>query len=223
MKKFLTSSLLLLATLTVWAQGTQAAVQQAADGTVSISASGSDVRGVLHDLFTQAKKNYVCDPFSSFVLHLSLTGVEFEEALQIVCKVANLEYEVQNGIYYVDRKKTQAPTKGATEIKATLPVKPKGKLPDAVLEKMVTVRLDKTELKTVFGEFGKQAGITVEVASSVPGYKIDAYLINTSLKYALDMVTNATALKYRLTDRMTIEIYKPEPENSVKVSGGTGL
>ncbi len=221
MKKLIVSSILLLATLTVWAQGTPASVQQAGNGTVSISASGVDVRGVLHDLFTQAKKNYVCDPFATFVLHLSLTGVEFEEALQIVCKVAGLEYEVQNGIYFVSRKTASSSQKASSEVKATQPIaKPKGKLPETALDKMVTVRLAKTDLKAVFAEFGKQSQTTVEVAPGVPSYKIDAYLINTSLRYALDMVTNATALKYRFTDHLTIEIYKPAPQNSVKISGG---
>lgn len=221
MNKLISSCLLVLATLTVWAQGTQTQVQQAADGTVTISASGQDVRGVLHDLFTQSKKNYVCDPFATFVLHLSLTGVEFEEALQIVCKVADLQYEVQNGIYYVERKKSQAVQKASTEIKAPLPAaKPKGKLPEAVLAKKITIRSAKVDIKAVFAEMGKQCGITIETAAGVPSYKIDAFLIDTSLKYALDMVTNATALKYRFTENQTIEIYKPEPENSVKISGG---
>ena len=42
-----------------------------------------------------------------------------------------------------------------------------------------------------------QAGIAIEVDPTVPGYKLDAYLINTSLKYALDQVTEAAGLKYR--------------------------
>jgi len=220
MKTLVSLLALLMLTATAFAQEAPPKVQQTADGTVSISASGADVRAVLHDLFTQAKKNYVCDPFSSFSLHLSLTGVEFEEALQIVCKIASLDYEVQNGIYFVNRK-SPAVQKAVSQIKATQPVaKPKGKLPESVLQKRVNTRLDKTDLKAVFAEFGKQAGITIEVAASVPTYKIDAYLVNTGLGYALEMVTNATALKYRFTDNLTIEIYKPEPESRVRVVGG---
>ncbi|MCB8933669.1 MAG: hypothetical protein M9921_07590 [Fimbriimonadaceae bacterium] len=220
MKKTLLALVLLLASVSAFAQDGPK-VEQDAAGTVTISASGDDVRKVLHQLFTQAKKNYVCDPYSSFVLHLSLTGVEFEEALQIVCKLASLEYEVQNGIYFVSRKKTPVQTKAAENVKAAQAVeKPKGKLPASVLDKIVNTRLDKTDLKLVFSAFAKQAGITIEVAPSVPAYKIDAYLVNTSLKYALDVVTEATALKYRFTENQTLEIYKPEPENHVKVVSG---
>lgn len=221
MKKILIALALCLASVSAFAQDGPK-VEQDASGTVTISASGDDVRKVLHQLFTQAKKNYVCDPYSTFILHLSLTGVEFEEALQIVCKLASLEYEVQNGIYFVTRKKTTAtPAKASETVKAAQAVeKPKGKLPATVLEKIVNTRLDKTDLKLVFTTLGKQAGITIDVAASVPAYKIDAYLVNTSLKYALDMVTEATALKYRFTENQTIEVYKPEPESKVKVVSG---
>lgn len=220
MKRTLFALILLLLTAGAFAQDVPK-VEQDPNGVVTISASGDDVRKVLHELFTQAKKNYVCDPYSTFILHLSLTGVEFEEALQIVCKVASLEYEVQNGIYFVSRKKTSTQQKAAEEIKATQAVqKPKGKLPESVLEGKVNTRLDKVDLRVLFATLGKQAGVTIEVEGSVPAYKIDAYLINTSLRYALDRVTEATALKYRFTDNKTLEIYKPEPESRVKLVAG---
>src|SRR5262245_25895291 len=72
--------------------------------TVSISAQGADVRTVLGDLFTQADKSYVIAPNIHFQLHLALKDMEFEEALNIVCKTASLKYELQNGIYYISKQ-----------------------------------------------------------------------------------------------------------------------
>ncbi|HMS55847.1 MAG TPA: hypothetical protein PKA27_10635 [Fimbriimonadaceae bacterium] len=180
--------------------------------TVSVNSKGDDVRSVLHGLFEQAKKNYVLEPGVRFVLYLSLKDVDLEEALGLICAQANLSYEIQNGIYFVNRVK-------AVEQKPAVkqPAKPKGKLPETVLNSKVTTRLAKTDLRAVFSELGKQSKITIEVAADVPGYKLDAFLIDTSLRYALDNITKATGLVYVFTDNQTIAIKKPENPNRVNV------
>lgn len=74
------------------------------------------------------------------------------------------------------------------------------------LQKRLTTRMAMADIKDVFNEFAKQTGFTIELDPKVPAYKLDAYLINTSLKYALDVVTEATKLEYVLTDKGTIKI-----------------
>lgn len=68
---------------------------------VKITARGIDVRPIIHDLFDQVKKNYVLDPNVQVQLYMSLHDVEFDEALELICKTAGLTYEVQNGIYFI--------------------------------------------------------------------------------------------------------------------------
>jgi type II secretory pathway component GspD/PulD (secretin) len=170
---------------------------------VSISANGDDVRTVLHSLFTQVHKNYVLEPNIRFVLYLSLSDMDFDEALELVCKTASLKYEIQNGIYFVGKAK---PASGSTA--------PSGKLPQTVLNKIVKTHLVKVDMRALFTELGKQTGVRFEVSERVPAYKLDAFLNGTSLKYALDNITEAAGLQYRFTDRQSIEIIQPEKEAS---------
>src|ERR1044072_860195 len=71
---------------------------------VSITAQSTDVRIVIADLFIQAKKNFVLQPGINFALFLSLDKVTFEDALDIVCKQANLTFIIKNDIYFVSKK-----------------------------------------------------------------------------------------------------------------------
>lgn len=169
---------------------------------VKVNAKGEDVRSVLHELFGQAKKNYVLDPGVRYSLYLSLQDVEFEEALQLVCKMASLKYELQNGIFFVSKTSIAKPSvKPTPKVEA---VKPKGKLPETVLTKTVTTRFDKVDLRALFAEVSKQTGVTIEVDKTIPAYKLDAYLLKTSLKFALVTVCEAAKLKYTFTDNLTI-------------------
>jgi type II secretory pathway component GspD/PulD (secretin) len=221
-------SLCLLA-LPALATDESAARAQTAPG-VTIDSKGADVRNVLHDLFTQQGKNYVLEPNIRFVLYLSLKDVEFEEALHLVCKLSNLEFKIQNGIYFVSQKKAQpkpeppkqdppkqeapAAQPPAQQPKPAAPAPkteaPKGQLPQSVLQKRVTTRFDKIDIRTLFQEFGKQTNVKIEIDKNVPIYRIDAYLLNTSLKYALDTVTGAAGLQYRFTDNQSILIFDPK-------------
>jgi type II secretory pathway component HofQ len=176
---------------------------------VTISSKGADVRSVLFDLFTQAKRSFVLEPEVRHVLYLALTGVEFEEALNIVCRTASLQYEVENGIYFVTKIKAGQKLPAADPTKATATARPLGRLTEQDLQKRVSTRLSMADIRAVFAEFAKQTGIVIEVSDKVPNYKVDAYLIDTSLKYALDVVTRAAGLSYERTENRSIRISSP--------------
>ena len=183
-------------------------VEVNSDGLVTIASKGGSVRNVLFDLFDQTKHNFVLEPNIYFILYLSLAGVEFEEALNIVTTVANLEYEIYNGIYFIGKEKV-----GPTIIKvkkATIaPIKiARGKLTTAELAKRITTRFTKTRLTDVFAAFTKQTGVEIIIDKDVPMYRIDAFLIDTSLEYALTVVARASGLTYKLTDDKQIRISK---------------
>lgn len=221
--------------------GTGSAVTSSTPGTVTIASKGNDVRYVLHDLFDQSKKNYVLDPGVRFVLFLSLRDVDFDEALQTICKNASLSFEIQNGIYYVGKAKSTAPAKDSAsapkivtpksetkpasqaEVKpTTTPKTPKTQESPAssvkvsttsksaipvksVLVNLVTIRVSKTDIKTVFAQIAKQSHSSITLDKAIPAYRLDVNLRQTSLKYALDTICKAAALKYTvLGDRVTI-------------------
>lgn len=185
--------------------------------TVSINAKGDDVRSVVHDLFKQSGKNYVLSPGVRFVLYLSLDKVSFEDALSLICKNANLKFEIQKDVYHIANIPPKVEPKPIIEEKPIIiekapvvkePVKPKGVLPNGVLAKRVTTRIQKREIREVMAALAQQSGVTIEVSEDVPEFKLDAFLINTSLKFALDEITKATKLKYRFTDSLSIAIEK---------------
>ena len=184
-------------------------VQVNTDGLVTIASKGHSVRDVLYDLFVQTNHNFVLEPNIYFILYLSLAGVEFEEALNIVSNVANLEYEIDNGIYFIGKKKV-----GPTIILSPKPTVPpiqklkRGKLTSAEMSKRVTTRCSITSLSDVFAAFTKQTGVEIIMDNDVPMYRIDAFLIDTSLEYALTVVARACGLLFSLTDDKQIRISK---------------
>jgi type II secretory pathway component GspD/PulD (secretin) len=184
-------------------------------GAVTITSNGSDIRKILHDLFTQAKKSYVLEPYFFNQIHLNLVEVPFADALEIICKIGKLKYEDQNGIIFITRDEAARAEAANTKVEKPAPVKPK-RLDPSVLDKKVTTKLIKTDLREVFASFGKQAEIKIEVHAKVPQYKIDAVLVDTPLKNALDVITKTAGLKYRFSDNLSIEIYKPEPVKGQK-------
>ncbi|MFY9233660.1 MAG: hypothetical protein WAO58_04285 [Fimbriimonadaceae bacterium] len=193
-------------------------VKTAADGSVTITSGGRDARLIVHSLFTQAKKSYVLQPQPFKQLHLNLESVPFEEALQIVCKLGQLQVEVKNGIYFISKDPNAvksdtmfSASSDRTDKPTTVASLPSTRLPHSVLGKKITTRMQKTDIREVFADFANQTGINIEVAANVPQYKIDAFLIDTSLMYSLNVINKAAGLKFRFTDRLSIEIYKPEP------------
>jgi type II secretory pathway component GspD/PulD (secretin) len=191
---------------------------------VSVSANGTDVRLALHDLFSQMNLNYVIEPNTKYSLYLSLDKVDFDEALGIVCHLAKLKAEKQNGIYYVtaDTGATKSPThpvqpstkdveKASTRTLKLIPTTVDTSANPAVgwktlKTKMVTTRLPKTSIKKVMAELSDQTGIPITLDPLVPDYKLDAFLNHTSLKYALDHIMAATHLHYSIVDRTSIKI-----------------
>lgn len=186
----------------------QEEVQTSTTGTVTISSKGSDMRSVLHDLFAQSKRNYVLEDEVRKMLYLNLNEVEFDEAFATILKLTEMDYEVQNGIYYIRRagKKATEPAKVEPKPEIKPPAKPSGKLPDSALAKQVTTRYQMKDMREVFASLSQQTGVPIEVDISVPLYKIDAFLIKTSLKYALDHICAAAELTYTLTNEMSIRI-----------------
>lgn len=221
MNKTLIVASLLLLPLAAFAQQAPAAAPAQTDAlpTVSITANGVDVKQILHQLFTQAKKSYVIQPNTFYSLNLVLDGVDFDEALQIVLQTADLKSEVQNGIYFISRKGSGSLIKGKADQKIAdaMPTK-KSYVPESAFNKHLTTRLARATIAEVFASFGKQTGVSFEVDKSVPAYKLDAFLIDTSLRYALDRILKATGLKYDLTDHATIRIYKPTSPDTNRVA-----
>lgn len=196
--------------------------------TVSVAANGSDVRTVLHDLFGQTKQNYVIEPSVRYALYLSLDKVDFDEALAIICHLAKLKAEKQNGIYYVSGETTAVtPTSPnlQTKTKPKDPTPPPADAPPTITQTMlktkhVTTRLAKTDIRKVFAAIAKEAGVPIVVDSSVPQCKLDAFLEKTTLKYALDQIAGAAKLRYRIVEKQSILIYSDETENRVAIIGG---
>jgi len=171
-------------------------------GLVKISSKGTDVRGVLYDLFSQCKKSFVLAPNTRAVLFLSLTDVPFDEALEIICHTAGLKYEVSNAIFYISLNKKEELVKPKPEVAP----KPLGRITEKEIMSKVTTRFTLTDIRQVFGELQSQTGIVIEVDKKVPAYKIDAFLVATSLKYSLDVVTRAAGLVWTRTDNHTLLI-----------------
>ncbi len=211
MKKLASLTALLVCVASIaTADGLPSAIQTHAD-TVTVTAKGHDIRDVLYDLFTQSGKNFVLDSSVAHTLYLNLEKVSFESALEIIVKNGNVNYEVRNGVYFITRAKTtgsKPPVETKTPPPLPIPVA-KTKLTAQDLQKKVTTRFSITDIRVVFAEFGKQAGVKIEVDPSVPAYKLDAYLLDTSLKYGLDVVCDATKLKWVATDYGTIRVTKP--------------
>lgn len=229
--RFTTAAFTLLlasSSLTAWATPVQSApaqsteVQTQENGTVTISSRGGDVRTVLFDLFQQGKKSFVLEPNVRFALYLHLESVDFEEALALILQMSSLKAEKQNGITFIARKPEPKPVapggqpvtppvikpETKPEIKPIPKPQPMGKLTTADLQKRITTRFSMTDLRVVFNELSKQTGLIIEVAPNVPDYRVDAFLIDTSLKFGLDALCVPAGLKWRLSDSMSIIIEK---------------
>ncbi len=189
---------------------------------VSINAKGDDVRSVIHDLFTQAKQNYVLAPGTRFVLYLSLNEKPFVEALRLVCEGANLGFEERGGVYFIDKAKPtkivliapataeRAPileTQASQAIRISDPTA-NLKYEDKVKATKLKTNLKRIELKALCEALGKQAGVQIILDSAIPAYKMDAVLNNVTLKFALDELCKAARLNWSFTSSGQILITK---------------
>lgn len=204
----------LVAVLAVGSAFGQEAVKVDDKGRVTLTSKGKDVRDVLYDLFFQKKKNFVLESNQKYELYLNLSDISFDEALEIVLKQASLKYEIQNDIYYLNKRPaapaglgdgstTKNPTLTPIETGATTrlePVEPTtptaGRVSDADMRKRLTTRFAAVDIRELFADFTRQTGVKIEVAADVPAYKVKAFLIDTSLKFALDTVTKKAKLQY---------------------------
>lgn len=180
----------------------EAAVKTSEAGQITITSRGHDVREVLFDLFEQGSKSFVLEPGAKVDLYLALSGVEFEEALQIICRVSQLEFTLDNGIYFISKRSgAGAGSQGGPVIPP-----PPIRLTENDLKRLVTTKMERADIRAVFADFQRQSGIIIDVDAKVPAYKLDAFLVGTTLKFALDTVTKAADLEYVLTDTRSILI-----------------
>jgi type II secretory pathway component GspD/PulD (secretin) len=189
---------------------------------ITVVSKGHDIRLVLTDIFSQAKKSCIIQPNIHCSLYLSLENTDFDQAVEIICKHANLEAVQQDGIYFIRRPKaadhftaTDSTLPALPPVVSTSKTAPK---PDpiepamsksdieTVLRKRVTTRFAKTNIRTVFDAFSTQTGIYINLDPGVPSYRLDAFLNNTSLRFALNQISRAAKLKYRVLDAHTIRI-----------------
>ena len=177
--------------------------------TVRVKAKGDDLRVVLASIFEQTGQQYVVQTSARQGLYLSLDGVTLEYAIEVIAEVADLEFEKKAGVWYVRTKKPVVHTQ-AQGFAATAPVTTiaKPKIDPFILDKKVSTKLTKTSIKDVFAAFAKQTGTTITLDKNVPLYKIDAFMYDTSLKFALERICKAAGLKYELLPGKTVRISK---------------
>ena len=146
-------------------------------------------------------------------LFLSLNTMDFDETLEIVCRLANLQYEIQNGIYYFTkvRPATSTPNKpntagntGPTANPSSIAARAIGKLSETVLKRAVSGTFTKVDLRAVVKQLGDQAKVTVEIDERVPKYKLDFKLNPTSLGFALKTMAERLDLELVFTDHQTL-------------------
>lgn len=187
---------------------------------VSISSKGDDLRTVIASVFEQTKQQYVIQIVRRQGLYLSLDNSRLDTALDIISNLADVDFSLKNGIWFVTAKKkvlTKIPKVG-TEIQTAaqpfadpfLPSAPVPVVPKISkgLAARLTTKLKRTNIREVFEMFTAKTGVQIVVDETVPNYTIDAYMVKTSLKFALDKVTKAAGLKYDFNDGKTVRISK---------------
>lgn len=199
--------------IAAWGIAASAQTQEPTENTptiVTVNSNGLDVRSVLHQVFTQAKKNYIVDNGVFTRLYINLSEVTFETAIETICKNAALDYEIEGDLYRFFRPK-QATAQVVQS--ASLPTVNKV-LDQSVLNKKINTRLDQVDIRKAIAEISKQAGVPIEVAPEVKALKVNAYLIETSLRYALNSITQAAKLTYVFTNKGTILICDPSSDKT---------
>ncbi len=195
MKKFLLTALVLGLSVAAFAQNM----------TVRVKAKGDDLRVVLASIFEQTGQQYVVQTSARQSLYLSLDGVTLDYAIEVLTEIADVEFEKKSGIWYVRSKKPVVKTQAQGFAPVAMAA---AKIDPLILDKKVSTKLTKTSLKDVFAAFAKQTGTTIVIDKNVPLYKIDAFMYNTSLKFALERICKAAGLKYELAPGKTVRIRK---------------
>ncbi len=199
---------------------------------ITLRSRGGDAREVIAQLFEQAGAEYVIEANVKQSIYISVSNVPFGTALDILSRLADVSFLKKQGVWYVVKARTAEANPGATSgtaaQKLATPAKTaaKPKMEDTApsqeqnpmfarnqriqspLAKRVLTRMTKADIRAVFTEFAMQTGVEIIVAEDVPNFKLDAFMIETSLKYALDEICKATKLKYQLTPGKTVLIRK---------------
>lgn len=195
MKKLLLATLILSLSVVAFAQNM----------TVRVKAKGDDLRVVLASIFEQTGQQYVVQTSARQSLYLNLDGVTLEYAIEVLTEIADIEFEKKLGIWYIRSKKPVVKTQAQTFAPVATAVP---KIDPLILDKKVSTKLTKASIKDVFAAFGKQTGTTIVIDKDVPLYKMDAFMYNTSLKFALERICKAAGLKYELAPGKTVRIRK---------------
>ena len=178
---------------------------------VTVQSEGEPVSKVLAKMFVQAKKDFVIEPKISQPIFLSFTNLDFDEALERICQIANLQYKFQDDIYYIDsvssQEKNPKPKTVPAKIIEALPKK--SRLSKNVLKREVSINLRKTSLRNIFRTLARQTHIKIEIDSKVPHLILDLSFKNISLHEALNLLTSKLGLMYQFTDHRSILILKP--------------
>jgi hypothetical protein len=223
--KTLSAALFVLAPLCGLAQAPVATAPSPDQAKVSVTSRGSDIRLVLTNIFSQAKKSLILQPTIQYSLYLSLQDTDFSKAVEVICDQAGLKFDIRDGIYHIYRKKAPlsfptlpkvaAPAAATPSVEEPMNSKPTvtpaisegpktGRLSLLVLKRKVTTKLAKAPIGAVLEELGAQSGIKIELGENVPAYRLDAVLNHTTLRYALEQITRAAKLTYSFTDHRSI-------------------
>lgn len=129
---------------------------------IKIKSKGDDIRTVIDTIFEQSGKQYVLETNFHQSLYMSLDGVTFDKAIGIIGKVADLDFEEKQGIWYVRKKAPMAtkatPAKQPVEIPTKTANKTTGKTTADQTTKIVS--LPKTQNTAAQGFNGPEKTVT---------------------------------------------------------------
>lgn len=160
------------------------------DPVVSIQARGTDVKEVLADLFTQAKRDFMLNSSSEKKIYLSVRQIPFTKALQMVCEAARLRFTLQDEIYIIEAAGSSTETRN-----------PEPQNVQDALKRRVSLKVNQMGIRAIAAGLSKQSGVPIELDKGVPNYRINAKLPETTLEAALHAICSGTGLKYEWTDQ----------------------
>lgn len=176
---------------------------------ITILSDGLDVRTVLCNVFSQAKKSFIAEPGLFVTLYLNLHEVPFETAINLISQNAGITYEIENGVYRFFRK-TQTPRRMPSGTPSpSEPTRTAKPLDPGVLDRLFTSTLNNVDIRTAIKEISKKTDVPIQVAPQVKNLKVNATFLETSLRYALNSLCRAAKLMYTFTPEGTILISDP--------------
>ena len=179
--------LAIAAFLVMTAPAQDAAASSSSTPKYCIESAGRDVRDAIHNLFTQARKNYILDSSVRHQLYMSVYDIDFDAAFSLLLEQAKLHYEIRDGVYYIGPQPVVVAQGGrpGSDFDWT-----------AILGRTVTLKDQKITLSNAFSSLGKLAGLQIRVDPTVPNYLVNVSFSNVTLRYALDTLTKAAQLSW---------------------------